>query len=215
MDTFLQRSPRNLGTLRSSGLDRQRFTSGPRLDATPMNEPAVSSYTPRPAAAPRPQPVVARARPDLSSLDQYQPGSFGAINQAANLGVYRPGSVGDINARANGTDYRPSPGTSDTGIVAPAQTERANPLSGTNNIPRESTTTSVPPPFIQRGSAIPRGQDAAPVKTTETIDSDIASSMRGTFNNLRGTAPQSPIYRPSFQRPAEDAYTSYRRRIFG
>ena len=59
-------------------------------------------------------------------------------------------------------------------LPSPQQTERANPLSGDNNIPVEGSTTGLRSPFNMRGNSTPQGQD-------ETI----GGSMQGTFDRLR------------------------------
>jgi hypothetical protein len=87
----------------------------------------------------------------------------------------------------------------------PQQTERANPLTGDNNIQMESTTTAIPrPPFIQRGTGIPGGQDVAP--QTFDQDADIGTSMQGTFDRLRGI--QAGRYVRRFGQPARTRYPS-------
>lgn len=148
-----------LDPVRSQQLDAARFggtANGqpqPFAPMTPTVAPvrnnifAAASATPAPAA--KPASTLQPLAPEDLNLD---PNSFGAQNAAANAGIYKPGSIGDQNAQANGTGYR-----------APQQTERANPLTGDNNIPMESTSTKLPTaPFVQRGQTTPAGTDASP-----------------------------------------------------
>lgn len=217
MPTMLQRVPRNLGTMTSQDLDRSPTGVALNRRPTPTGLPlapgaAISSVPgqlPPVTGLQRTPPPAAAAPLDFNGLP---PGSFGAQNVANNAGLYQPGSFGDQNARANGTGYR-----------APQQTERANPLSGDNNVPMESTTTRVPPaPFIQRGTSVPSGRDTipAPIRDTATIDSDIQQSIDGTQNNLRG-GPQpvtggSGLYRRSFSNPSSaQRYGNFVQRLFG
>lgn len=71
----------------------------------------------------------------------------------------------------------------------PQQTERANPLSGDNNIPAEGSTSGLRSPFNMRGNSTPQGQD-------ETI----GGSMQGTFDRLRQSSfsPRS-LFQPRQQ----------------
>lgn len=110
---------------------------------------------------------------------------------------YVPGAIGAQTA----TSYRP-----------PQQTERANPLTGGNNIPLP--TTSVP--FSQRGGASVQGQDAAAMDAADEEDMGtqgrIGSAMQGTFDRLRGAAPRS-LFSPRFRQPSAPQ-PSYLDRIF-
>jgi hypothetical protein len=149
---------RQLGTLTTTGLNRSPnyplgFGAKPALTDVPVTD-AVSTYTPRPRPAALP---VARVNPferdARAALAEYDPASVGMRNAAANFGIYEPGSFGEQNAIANNTAYR-----GPTGYRAPQQTERANPLTGDNDYPMESTTTTVArAPFSMRGSRVPPG----------------------------------------------------------
>lgn len=219
MPTMLQRAPRNLGTLTSADLDRS--PTGYALNRTPQPTglplapgAAISSVPGQPVARTGLQRTPPPAAVDPLDLNGVAPGSFGAQNAANNAGIYQPGSFGAQNAQANGTGYR-----------APQQTERANPLSGDNNVPMESTTTPLQrTPFTQRGTSAPSGRDTipAPIRDTATIDSDISKSMDGTFDNLRGGGGQQPatggggLYRRSFSNPlAAQKYGAFVQRLFG
>lgn len=191
------------GTIDKSGVTRA-YTPGkpmtqlnPRYDesqdATPVApRPAVGGVPTRSIATRTPTPP-----PNLAGLS-----GFALQNTANNAGIYAPGSVGEANARANGTGYRP-----------PQQTERANPLSGDNNLPPEGVTTRVnPSPFSQRGGSLPGGQDtASAVKGTLTEDGDIASSMAGTQARIGGSGAFS---RKFGSNQAASAYDSYVKRLF-
>lgn len=206
---FQQDKPRSLGVLnpvRSRQLDAARFggvvNGQPQaFNPNPVRTPNKISYKQflaqnpnSPAAtgslsdAPRALPngpvatapatpgqnVLQPVRPAIPDLTGVDPSSFQAQNTLANAGIYQPGSFGAQNATANGTGYKP-----------PQQTERANPLSGDNNIPMESTTTRVAaPPFIQRGRTVPTGQDVAP-KPSPTPTQDIGGAINDTQKSIR------------------------------
>lgn len=178
-------TPRRLGTFTSQDLNRTPTGSSLMNRPTPSGEPIDYGFS---VTSSRPMTPLRRAAPQPGqSLDQisqdYEPGSFGMQNALANAGIYRPGTFAAQNARANRTGYTP-----------PQQTERANPLSGDNNIPMESTTTVLRrPPFVQRGVTIPRGQDTSPIRTTRTIDSDISRELN-----------PSPIFRRAFNAPRQN-----------
>lgn len=216
MPTMLQRAPRNLGTMTSADLNRTPTGFALNQLPTPTGAPITGAgysavpgpLAPRTSLRPSPPPI---AQPDFSGV---APGSFGEQNIANNAGIYQPGSFGAQNAQANGTGYR-----------APQQTERANPLSGDNNVPMESTTTPLQrTPFTQRGASAPSGRDTipAPIRDTATIDSDISKLMDGTFDNLRGGGGQQPatggsgLYRRSFSNPqSAQRYGAFVSRLFG
>jgi hypothetical protein len=94
----------------------------------------------------------------------------------------------------------------------PQQTERANPLTGTNNIPLPGTSVPVRSPFSQRGAISPAGQDADAMEAA--MDEDVGTSMQGTFDRLRGTQPQArSLFAPRFRQPSQ-RQPSYMDRIF-
>lgn len=174
--------PRSLGILnpvRSRALDAQRFGGVINGQPQAFNPNPVRPMTPTVAAVtPRtPQNVLQPVQQPI--LNDVDPNSIEGQNTLANAGIYQPGTVGATNAVANGTGqvYRP-----------PQQTERANPLTGDNNIPMESTTTRVAAPFVQRGRTTPSGQDVSPkpLMAPTNPDETISSSMQGTFDRLRG-----------------------------
>lgn len=211
MPTLLDRAPvrpgRNLGTLNSSGLNRPGsyplgFDAKPRQSPQPFSGSAYSTYTPRSVSAPRPQQqpaMLTRVQPNVAGMT-----GFARTNTLANAGIYEPGSFGAQNAVANGTgrSYQP-----------PQQTERANPLTGDNNLPPEGATTSLARvPFVQRGAGVPAGQDAlpAPIMATETEDDTIAGSMAGTQSRIGGNG----AFARRFSQPGkQSAYDSYLKRI--
>lgn len=204
--------PRSLGVLnpaRSRQLDAARF--GGVVNGQPQafnpNPMRPAPLMPRPtAAAPMtPQNVLQPVQPpDLRNVD---PNSFQAQNTLANAGVYAPGSFGAQNAAANGTGYRP-----------PQQTERANPLTGDNNIPIESTTTRVAAPFVQRGRSTPSGQDVAPQAAPTNPEETIGGSMQGTMNRIGGgsgfTGGTGKFARSFGSKDSADIYHSYVSRLF-
>lgn len=215
--------PRSLGILnrdRSQQLDAARFggvENGQPQAFKPRPDVVAAPVLARPAlAAPRPMagsaPRLALARAPMPG--DYEPGSFGEQNANASAGVTTPGSFAAQNAQANGTGAAPPKAP-----PPPQQTERANPLTGDNNVPPESVTTRVQPaPFIQRGRGTPQGQDTtpAPIATTETEDSDIGKSLNGTLGRIGGAYTGGA---GAFARKFNDAksaadYTGYTRRLF-
>lgn len=189
MDTFLQRpnrlGGRNLGTLRSSGFTdptRYGWDQKPILTGdTPQS--TVSTYTPRPL--PRLAPGVAPA-PTASILSRTGADFLSSIGASGVSGGRPVGSTGGVipmgasDESAYAKILRPA-------YNPPQQTERANPLTGANNYPMESTSVVAQrPPFVQRGG-LPTGRDAipSPIKETITEDEDIGRSMRGTYGRLR------------------------------
>lgn len=190
--------PRNLGTLTSADLNRtptgSALNQGPALTGAPVTGNAMST--------------VATRAPGVGSRTTYDqflannPASSAAIGQDASLAANTPATPA----------YRP-----------PQQTERANPLTGANNIPMEGKTTPLAPaPFVQRGAGLPAGQDAAPaVKQRISEDDDIGRSMQGTQNRLRASfGSNAPIggtgafARRFGSQNSANAYQSYLTRIF-
>lgn len=214
--------PRSLGVLnpvRSRALDASRFGGvnngqpqafAPRVVA-PLIPPAPTVGAVATGATPQNvlQPVQP---PDLRNVD---PSSFQAQNTLANAGIYTPGSFGAQNAAANGTGYKP-----------PQQTERANPLTGDNNIPMESTSTRVAAPFVQRGRATPAGQDVAPrpaavapMAAPAAPADDIGDAMRKTQGAIRSGSTftgGTGKFARSFGSPdSANIYAGYVSRLFG
>ena len=166
-----------LDPVRSKQLDAARYGGVVNGQPQPFNPnptrpvvaPAVAAVTPAPQNIL--QPVQ---QPSLNDVD---PASIQGQNTLANAGIYMSGSFGAQNARANGTGqpYRP-----------PQQTERANPLSGDNNIPMESTSTRVAAPFVQRGRTTPAGQDVSPKPLpVATPTDDVGNAMKGTQDAIK------------------------------
>lgn len=184
---ILQRTPpnsyggRNLGTMTSANLSRN--PTGVRLDQRPGT-----------SAAPLVDPAVSTVR---------------------SVGVPRPAMQASAVTRTppqmGGFGLGPSRVMMD-GVtpVPPQQTERANPLTGGNNIPMKTTSVPVSSPFSQRGGAGAMGQDAAAVEAAQ--DENIGNSMQGTFDRLRGAPPRS-AFAPRFSQPAQ-RQPSYLDRIF-
>ena len=173
---------RSLGYLNRTNVQPLRTQLNPAYDESqdPVSAP-VAAVAPRPVSAPQPLTSLARTPPVSQPPQTAGLTGFALSNTLANAGIYQPGSFGESNAAANGTGYHP-----------PQQTERANPLSGDNNYPKEDQTTAVQPaPFVQRGTSVPQGQDVRP-----------AVGGSGAF-------------RRSFSNPASaSAYSSYVRRLF-
>lgn len=173
---------RNLGTLSPATARPMGRQLNPMYDESQdPTAPVATRAAPSPRSpftrAPTPAPL-----PSLDGLD-----GFARSNTLTNAGVYDPGSFGASNAAANGTGRAAPP---------PQQTERANPLTGDNNLPLEGQTTAVQPsPFVQRGAGVPMGQD---------------SRAPGT-PNFGGNG----LYRRSFNTPAAAGqYGQYVRAMF-
>lgn len=204
--TLLQRARPNAGGTITRGGVTTNYAGGPARSQLNPNYDESQDAQPRPVvrsvAAPRPavtpaRSIATRTPPNVAGLS-----GFARENTLANAGIYRPGSFGAANAAANGTGYTP-----------PQQTERANPLTGDNNIPMEGVTTPVArAPFVQRGGATPGGQDvAAAVKTTETEDDNIATSMAATQSRIGGAGS----FARKFGSPqSASAYDAYVRRLY-
>lgn len=207
---------RSLGVLnpvRSRALDAQRF--GGVVNGQPQ---AFNPNPARPAVAPAGAPVAVAPsllqptqRPQPNVAD---PNSIEGQNTLVNAGIYQPGTAGAANAVANGTGqvYRP-----------PQQTERANPLTGDNNIPMESTSTRVAAPFVQRGKTTPGGQDVAPkapvVAPLATPTDDVGSATQDTQNKIRSastfTGGTGRFARQFGNSTSAGIYHSFVQRLFG
>jgi hypothetical protein len=163
------------------------------------------SYAPTPARAPLAVPGAAPSAAAMQFLqDGRDPDVAAPAPAAPQYNTYSPRAVAQ---RPRSPLYNP-----------PQQTERANPLSGANNFPMEGQSQAIArPPFVQRGAGVPAGQDAAP--QTLSQDADVGTSMQGTFDRLRGTAPR--LLRPSsfsrnFGSPkTQSVYDSYLSRVLG
>lgn len=209
--------PRSLGILnpvRSRQLDAARYGGVVNGQPQPFNpNPARPVATPAVAAvAPKtPQNVLQPVQPP--NINDVDPASIEGQNTLANAGIYRQGTFGAENAVANGTGqvYRP-----------PQQTERANPLTGDNNIPMESTSTRVAAPFVQRGKATPSGQDVSPkpavAPAAPTTGEDVGNAIKGTQNAIRSgstfTGGTGKFARSFGNKSSADIYHSFVQRLF-
>ncbi len=209
MPTNLQRAPREDFTMQRGEFASPTTAKGASNFGTGV-QPARSVAT----RAPQPDRnlgTMTSADLNRSVNDRGMP-LGGAIGQKPSLtggpvtsgySEYTPPAAAPLSTVATRAPYNP-----------PQQTERANPLTGDNNIPMESTTTTVArAPFVQRGSALPTGQDAMPaaVKTTLTEDNDIGTAMAGTQNRIGG----SGAFTRKFNSPTSaSAYDSYVKRLF-
>jgi hypothetical protein len=143
--------------------------------------------------APTMQPAMAPRTPSPAAMDFLQ----GGAAPTPTVSAYQPGAYGAQAAAS----YQP-----------PQQTERANPLTGGNNIPMPTTSVPVRSPFSSRGAISPAGQDADAMDAAQ--DETIGGSMQGTFDRLRGGSPQArSLFSPRFRKP-NTAQPSYLDRIF-
>lgn len=203
MPTLLTRTPprSNFGT----GVQPERRTTA---EINQQAYPSVAAPAPRNMGSFTPQSFAPRAP---APTDPNRMSSGGTITAGGLTRSYAGGRPQtQLNPLYNeGQDFQPATAAPGIGArttfqnfvqnnpgsmaarAAPQQTERANPLTGDNNLPMEGQTAAVkPPPFIQRGAGVPRGQDA--------------STMGGTG-----------VFKRSFGSPqAASAYTNFLQKLY-